>query len=197
MHFYYGNFLWILCFANSFVCRDSQNTVQVFPLKRFRIWNWCKWRCNCFLKGTVLFTAVSTHPPGYYLVAQFIFVDSWMNYKRDVFKERKEHTYANCSVSRIMWLAPITKKEKNSPLPVWVASTGKSKWKPNPGNLFKTKVDFAITCLSPHQALKLKNKLFYLLEKTCWPDWLVGIPAISTTQCNSQLGMCSGGSLFN
>ena len=109
---------------------------------------------------------LSTHPPGYYLFAQFIFVDSWMDYKSGVFKERKEHTYPNCSVSRIVWLAPITKKEKNSPLPVWVASAGESKWKPNPGNLIKTKVDLVITCLSPHQALKLKNKLFHLLEKT-------------------------------
>ena len=151
------------------------------PLKWFRIWNWCKWRFNCFLKGTVLLTVVS---PGVQLRCSIHICWLPNELQKEVFsRKEKSAPHPDCSVSRKVWLVPIVRKEKYSPFLIQVTSTGKSKWKSNSGNLIKTKVGFPITCLSPHQAPRLNNKFFYLLEKTSidWPDWLVGIPAISTT----------------
>lgn len=136
---------------------------------------------TAFSKGTVLVTAVS---PGVQFRCSIHICWLPNELQKEVSsKKEKSAPHPDCSVSRKVWLVPIARKEMYSPFLIQVTSTGKSKWKSNSGNLIKTKVGFPITCLSPYQAPRLNNKFFYLLEKTYieWPDWLVGIPAISTT----------------
>lgn len=122
----------------------------------------------------------ASHPPLLLCTCSVqILVDFWMNDKERCLQRMKRIHYIPWLLHFCTSVSCTNHKERKEYIPSNPGGLNKF----NSGNLVKTKVGFPITCLSPCQAPMLNNKVFYLLEKTYinWPNWVMGIPVISTT----------------
>lgn len=134
--------------------------------------NWYKYRFNCFLKVTNLFSAACL--PTTSVVCRcsiHILLDFWMTERC---LQGKNITYQTPWLPHLHTSSAYTNHNgrKEYTLPIQEGSTEKSKWKLNPGNLVKTKVGFPITWVSPCQATRLKNKHLFFRKDIHWLAWL-------------------------